>query len=424
MQVAEAQRITFYKDVAPVIHANCTPCHRPGGMGPFKLVGYEDVAKRADFIKEVTQSRYMPPWKPDPHYRSFAGERMLSEEEIRLIAGWVDDQMPRGKKDISEEEVLAAYEEGTQYHRKPDLTLMMDKPFVVPGDNRERFIVFKIPFELDEARNVEAVEFVSDNKSIIHHANFGIHPVPDPGIDLYGTSPHVNLTDSSRYQYNQYLPYKKEMTYYGGWIPGTVYEDYPDDIGWIMPARGVMLLTIHFAPLAKASEQISGVNFFFKDTPVKRTVKLISIGSAGIGEAEIEPFFIIEPDTVKTFRVKVTTPGNQSVVYVWPHMHLLGKEFKAWAVSPAGDTIPLVHIPEWDFRWQDIYKFKKLVKIPAGSVLTVEGTYDNTEANPDNPFHPPRLILSGGDMRTTEEMLTLIMVFLPYQEGDEHIALD
>jgi len=110
-------------------------------------------------------------------------------------------------------------------------------------------------------------------------------------------------------------------------------------------------------------------------------------------------------------------------MYVWPHMHLLGKVFKAYGIAPSGDTIRLASIPDWDFRWQEIYKFRKLVRIPKGTRLHIEGTYDNTSANPFNPKSPPQTVFSGGDMRTDDEMLTLLMVFLPYQEGDELLSL-
>jgi hypothetical protein len=45
---------------------------------------------------------------------------------------------------------------------------------------------------------------------------------------------------------------------------------------------GVILLTVHFAPTAVNEESISGVNLFFKSTPVTRPVKVISFGSGGI----------------------------------------------------------------------------------------------------------------------------------------------
>ncbi len=50
-----AQDVTFVKDIAPIIQARCTPCHKPGETAPFSLITYEDVVKRASFIKDVVQ---------------------------------------------------------------------------------------------------------------------------------------------------------------------------------------------------------------------------------------------------------------------------------------------------------------------------------------------------------------------------------
>ena len=43
-----------------------------------------------------------------------------------------------------------------------------------------------------------------------------------------------------------------------------------------------------------------------------------------------------------------------------PWKQLLGKSFLAYAVDTLGDTIPLIKIPRWDFRWQYFYTFKNL----------------------------------------------------------------
>lgn len=412
---AGAQSITWFQHIAPIIHTNCTPCHRPGEAGPFSLITYEDVAKRAAFVKKVTQSGYMPPWKPDPHYTAFVHERRLTSEQIAMIANWADHNMPKGRGENNEG--IAGLQEGTLYSRKPDLILKMQHPFIVKGDNQERFVVFKIPFELPDSMNVEAIEFTSNNRKVVHHANYEIDAVPD--MDINSTAEYVNLTEESRFKYDQYTPYRQHMKYYGGWIPGSTYEAYPEGMGWTMPKRGVVLLTMHYAPLGKEEENISGVQFFFTKKEIKRTVKVVSLGSGGIGEKEIDPFFFIPANAVKTFHLKVTTPADQSLLSVWPHMHYIGKDFKAFGVTPAGDTIHLVSIPDWDFKWQEMYWFPRLVHIPRGTVLTIEGTYDNTADNPANPNSPPRLIYSNGDMKATDEMMTLIMLFLPYEAGDE-----
>jgi hypothetical protein len=106
-------------------------------------------------------------------------------------------------------------------------------------------------------------------------------------------------------------------------------------------------------------------------------------------------------------------------------MHLIGKSFWAYAIKPSGDTIPLIRIKNWDFRWQYFYQFKNLLKIPRGTTIYVEGVYDNTAQNPFNPFSPPKEIYErNGSMRTTDEMFQLIVTYLPYKEGDEKISLE
>ena len=71
-----------------------------------------------------------------------------------------------------------------------------------------------------------------------------------------------------------------------------------------------------------------------------------------------------------------------------------------------------------------------MLKIPAGSEIIVEATYDNTNKNPDNPFSPPQTIAERkdfngrGSMKTSNEMLQFIINYLPYQAEDENISLE
>lgn len=418
------QKSSFYQDIQPIIHSKCATCHRPGGGAPFELITYEDVEKRTDFIRKVIASGYMPPWRADDHYTKFVNNRSLTDGEIGSLISWIDAGAPRGRVKLqAEKELLKKIEEGTTYGRSPDLTLKMKFPYRLKSDGEERFVVFKIPFELPEEANVEAIEFTTNNKKIIHHANFAIHPVPDTTVDIYSTIDSIDL-NTSRHLYDQWLPYKKEMTYYGGWIPGASYESYPSDMGWVMPKRGVLLLTIHFPPVGKQEESISGVNFFFKDTPIARKVKVISLGSGGIGERDIYPPLLLFANEVQTHRLRIENATEDiTVLYVWPHMHYLGKKFKSYATH-GQDTIPLVHIPEWDFRWQEIYRYERPPILKKGDIVHVYGTYDNTADNPMNPNNPPKFVESSGDMRSDQEMLTMLLVYVPYQDGDEDLRFE
>ncbi len=416
---AGAQAPTYYRDIQPIIQARCVSCHKPGESTPFSLLTYDDAAKRASFIKQVVQQKFMPPWKADNQYVHFANDRSLTSQEISQIVRWVDAKAPAGTPSGRQAATVVT---GTTYNRKPDLVLMSKDTFRVKGDNSEVFVVFKIPFELPDSQNVEAIEFYCNDKKLIHHANYAVHEVPD-SIDLNNTVSYINLTTDDRAKADQYKPYERQITYYGGWIPGSGFESFPKGFGWVMPKRGVILLTVHYAPSAIDTNSICGVNLFFTKAPVERKVKIISFGSGGIGEHEIYPTFFIPANQTRTFRLDVTNPGEDfSIMTVWPHMHYLGKEFTAYLTKPDGDTVKLVHIPRWDFRWQDIYKFRQLVKVPKGSTIHIIGTYDNTADNPFNPHNPPVTVASFGDMLSTDEMLTLLMIFLPYRPGDENLT--
>lgn len=425
-QVSQAQKLTFYHDIQPLIHAKCAVCHRPGEAAPFSLITYEDVAKRSKFIRKVVNSGYMPPWRADDHYVSFANKRSLTPEQIKTLTDWIDADLPKGRVNTdAETALLTRVKAGTSYNRVPDLTLRMARPFKIVSDGRERFMIFKIPFELAEAINVEAIEFTSTDKKSIHHANFAIHPVEDTTISLTSTADQVDLNANEADRYREWMPYKKSMTYYSGWIPGTTVETYPPDMGWVMPKRGVMLLTVHFGPAGKDIESLNGVNFFFTKKPIRRMVKVISLGSGGIGEKDITPPLLVFGGDSLTTRLRVAYRNQPiSLLSAWPHMHQIGKRFTAFATKANQDTIPLVRIPDWDFRWQEIYRYQTPVVLTPGSVINVVGTYDNTESNPLNPSKPPKLVTSDGQMRSDQEMMTLLLLYVTYEPGDEQLRLE
>ena len=164
-------------------------------------------------------------------------------------------------------------------------------------------------------------------------------------------------------------------------------------------------------------------NVFFAKTAPKRPTSEFQLGTFGV--SPVVPPLVIPADSVLTFSSRYTLPYDISILTINPHMHFIGKSFLAYAILPSGDTLPLIRIKKWDFRWQYFYTFKRMLKIPRGSTLVAEGVYDNTRNNPNNPFSPPKLIAEReGSMRTEDEMFQFIITYLPYQQGDETISLE
>jgi hypothetical protein len=210
------------------------------------------------------------------------------------------------------------------------------------------------------------------------------------------------------------------------YLPGGISAVvYPEGIGgWILKDRGAFLMRdVHYGPTPIDVWDDSYFNVFFMDAPPERPTLETQMGTLGI--SEIVPPLLIPPNEVQTFTTSTVVEEDISLLTITPHMHLLGKSYEAYAETPSGETIPLIRIPEWNFRWQYFYTFPKIVKIPAGSRITAIGVFDNTENNPNNPFSPPQEIIgTNGSMRSTDEMFQLIMTFLPYEPGDENISLE
>jgi tetratricopeptide (TPR) repeat protein len=101
---------------------------------------------------------------------------------------------------------------------------------------------------------------------------------------------------------------------------------------------------------------------------------------------------------------------------VQPHAHYLAREVRAFATLPDGTTRPLISIREWDFNWQDVFRFRVPIFLPAGTTLAMEYLYDNSSRNPRNPHDPPRRVTYG--QQTTDEMAELWLQVAVRNPGD------
>src|SRR5262249_36840780 len=116
----ETKPVTFNRDVAPIIFANCASCHHPGEAAPFNLLTYSDVRRRSSQIVDVTSRRFMPPWLPVQDSHEFANARRLSDEQLETIRQWVKAGAVEG--DASDLPAAPTFTNGWQLG-EPDLVL-------------------------------------------------------------------------------------------------------------------------------------------------------------------------------------------------------------------------------------------------------------------------------------------------------------
>ena len=441
LQSASGQnKLTFYKDIRPIIFKNCVSCHRQGQSAPFPLVTYNDVVKHATTIKYATGTGYMPPWKADTAYRKFADQRILTAAEIESIAHWIENGAPAGDAPAGDTPTFNTHSN----IGRPDLILTASEKFTVPGNNQDTVAYFVMHYSIPCDTNVVAFEFVPGDPRAVHHSNTWVFPeeseydrfypeqqegvipaplllVPEPSV--YDMLMQAFIPDPvparEGFQYPEFFP-KRQPLYYDGWVPGASARTWPPGFGFRLPSRGIVIMQLHYGPTPIERHDQSSVNIFFTDKTVTHMIESFNIGSGG-GIAEPEPKLTLPPDSVKSFVVTTEITRDLSYLALNPHMHYLGKEMKAFAITPANDTIPLVWIKQWDFKWQEFYKPLSIIKIPQGSILKIFATFDNTATNPANRFNPPREVQGGSN--STDEMMSLIIMSTDYQPGDEQILL-
>lgn len=423
-------KVLFAEHIAPIIHKNCSKCHVDDEAGPFNLLTYNDVARRAKLVEYVTSKKIMPPWPADANYTHFANETVLNDDEIELIKKWVNEGLLPG--DTAH---LAPPEQLKKELKlgKPDLIVKLPKPFKVPGNNVDLFLVVKIPYEIAKDTFVRAIEFVPGNKRLVHHMNAHLLQYESHNkANLFDGNYFVNQDQSNSLKIHQQLNLMQDDGSYPSmtpsvcnYLPGAQFSFYPKEIGGFKITRkGAFYLNdLHFGPSPYEALDSSYFKIYYGASPPKRPVSEFQIGTLGI--TPVEPKLIVPANEIKTFHIQFTVPQDISVISMVPHMHLIGKSYWAYAIKPSGDTIRLIRIPRWDFRWQYFYQPKTLLKIPRGSTIYVEGIYDNTTDNPNNPFNPPRVIMEkNGSMRTTDEMFQFIVTYVPHKKGDEAISLE
>lgn len=401
-----AQEPNWYGDIQPIIYKNCIYCHREGQIGPFSLLNYEDVNQRGALIKEVINSRFMPPWFADPAFNTYHNQRQLSGEEIQKINQWVDQGKPKGKKSngIDVDQYLRAQ----QMDLQPDLTICMNRDFKLSGENVEQFRVFVAQVNNKDTLYVKGAEFVPGNRRLVHHSRIMIDTT-----NLLRKDDGIRVGDPSE---ADRLNIQLADKFWQGWIPGNLPVFYPKGIAKQIPPHADLVLNMHYSPTPVDATDRSCLRLYLDAKAPERFIKTMILDENWVSN----PPFFIPPDTVIHFYMRSPmAPTDLSLISVLPHMHLLGKSIMAYAITPAGDLINLIRIPNWNFDWQMSYHFDRLIKIPKGSVIYAEAVFDNTLANPRNPRIPPQGV--GYGWGTLNEMLNLIFEYVDYREGDENL---
>lgn len=406
----QAQSINWANDIAPILYENCAKCHRDGGLGHFSLIGYANAFTNRYSIQEATTAKRMPPWMPDPGYRTYAHENRLNDAEIQLISNWVDAGAISG--DLSQAPPEPVFSDDSEVGT-PDHVLTT--PYFTVTATEDEYRCFVIPNGLNQVSYLRGLEALPGNHEVVHHILI-YEDTTGQGKILDAQSPnepgYVNFGG----------PGVDGARLVGAWVPGARTFLGPPNMGVKLSPGADLIVQMHYPQGVTGMSDQTRLNFFF--TPSNQGIREIRLAPV----LNHSPFSLengplnIPPNEVKTYHAKFTVPQTSSVLAVAPHMHLIGRSIVSYGVTLLGDTIPLVKIDNWNFHWQGSYYFQHLQKLPIGTKLHAYATYDNTEDNPNQPSFPPQTVTQGES--TTDEMMLIYFAFLAYEPGDENILLD
>jgi hypothetical protein len=383
---------TFAREVAPILYRNCAACHRPEGVAPFALLTYQDAAKRAALIATVTNSHYMPPWLPaEPRFQD---ERKLTPSEIAVLARWAEAGAPAG--DLALAPAPPGFTGGWQLGT-PSLEVQMAASFSVPADGPDLYQCFAIPAPSTESHYVRALEIRPGNPKVVHHAllfedttGTALRRDSGSGYPCFGTP--------------GFLPARG----LGGWTPGAIPFETPPGMPELLSARAALVLQIHYHPDGKPESDRSRAGLYFTSRKPERRAFDIPLGSNAIDI----------PPGERAYKVTdhFTIPVDVDAIAINPHAHYLCKEMFGYAILPDGARRTLLRIPDWNFDWQRQYTYAAPIRLPAGSRIEMEFTYDNSDSNPRNPNHPAKRVAWGPG--SADEMAGLHIAVAPVHAAD------
>jgi tetratricopeptide (TPR) repeat protein/mono/diheme cytochrome c family protein len=414
VDVTEAQsaiaQVTFNRDIAPILFHSCSTCHRPGEAAPFSLLTYSDAKKHARQIADVTHSRAMPPWLPEPQELKFADELRLSDAEINLIARWVEQGAAEGN--AADLPPQPEFVEGWRLG-KPDLILTADKPLVLPPQGTDTYWNFIFPVPIKKTRWVKAVEIRPGDKRYVHHANILVDRTG--ASRLRETAPGAGFGGMEIRIESQVFDPDSHLLF---WKPGTVPSVEPDGMALRLDPGTDLILNTHLQPSGKPEIIQPSIGIYFTPHPAAKFPMLLQL------EDDVK---LDIPPGQKDFLVTddFTLPVDVDLLAIYPHAHYLGKDIQALATLPDGTKKTLIHIPHWNLNWQAVYRYAEAVRLPKGTTVSLRYVYDNSEENPLNPNHPPSRVVAGN--RSSDEMCHLWLQVLPVNfdpaQGDPRMAL-
>jgi hypothetical protein len=388
-------RVTWHRDVAPIVAGHCRPCHEEGGIGPFSVATHAEAQPFADEILAQVEAGTMPPWGAIETDQctppaGFVHDPRLSDAEIETLAQWVEDDTPEGDPDTAAE--LPDPPELDLVD--PDAVLGIENPFPVGGKD-DLFVCFSLDPGLDQDVWLTGVQVIPDNTRVFHHAFVAVD-VDAESVDKVNDDGFYPCFSGSEVSTSWLV---------GAYLPGQPASVPPDDVGLLLPAGARLILNVHYHPTGGDTElDRSELALRWQDEEPRFAGNIGILGNTagpldggdGLQDGPNDPpegpaFSIPAGASDHTETIRLSVPEGSPTARVWSvgtHMHYAGSGMRIELERPpeqGGQTDCLLETPRWDFDWQRIYAYDApLDTLPTfgdGDRLWLHCRYDNTLEN-------------------------------------------
>uniref|UniRef100_UPI0025D3E6AA monooxygenase n=1 Tax=uncultured Phenylobacterium sp. TaxID=349273 RepID=UPI0025D3E6AA len=381
------EKITYTRDIAPIIEKKCATCHQPNAIGPMPLTSYEQVKGFSPMIREVIRTNRMPPYLADQAVGHFMDDDRLTPEQIKTMVHWVEGGAQRGSG--PDPLIKAKWGAPDWPLGKPDVIVEIPEA-KIPATGVMDYQKPVVPSVISEGRWMKATTFRVTDRQVVHHILTGVVA----GDYKDGDTASEGMWGASL----------------GGYGPGRGSNISPKDTGaWVPPSGGIAFQN-HYTPYGKETVEKTqmGIYFYPKGQEPKYVLRTFGIFDFTIA---IPPGEEYHPEVAS-----VTFPKDAVLYGITPHAHTRGGSVNVSVRHPDGSEDMLIALPKYDFLWQYEYFLAEPYKIPAGSTVVARWTYDNSKRNPQNP--DPKRLVNWGE-QTADEMLA---TYLHYRWVDETVA--
>jgi hypothetical protein len=411
---------TFTKDVLPIVQKACQDCHRPGQMAPFSMLTFEESRPWARSIKDKVVSRYMPPWHLDRTIGEYSPDPSLSDDEVAIIAKWVDTGAPKGDpKDAPPPRVFPAGDKW-QFGEEPDL-IVTSPPITVPGLGPDMYPEPEAPTGMTEDRYIKWIQVIPGDAQVVHHTLvFTVQDAPSNGMPIIpGGIPFApglggrggpSLRTLARQENGGARIVTSMLTEYARGNDGDIFDEGQAKM---LAAGSSLRWQFHYHPNGKTDvtdRTRVGIKFWPKGWQPKHLISTMALASPD--KLAIPPG---EPNARSDSYFPLASPAR--LLSYQPHMHYRGKRMVLEAILPTGQVETLTDVNRFTWTWQITYPYKNRPAFPKGTVLHSIAYHDNSPANKENP--DPTAFVGWGD-RTIDEMNIGWLDF--YYISDEEFA--